>query len=578
MSEPQPVQDLEAALTASNFDKEKVAKAKSVMKDGESLAKALLQTRLASVEELCQSLTKFYGNQYVAVSPSVGDIFHLVPSYYVLKYKCLPIVLNAKILTLGMVDPKDGKAVSEVRAATGYIVNPVGILEVQFQEFLKNNASRISLTDVKKDGTTKSKPVAAAPALPENRAPVLADTGPARTGNIQRLILDIISKAVKQRVSDIHLEPQETFLLIRYRIDGFLRTVQTMPLEQHAQIVSAIKVMASLDITETRHPQDGRISVKLDTQTIDLRIATIMTNYGENVVIRVLDRRNIMMTLDQLGMSNYVQARLKEIGSQNTGMFLVTGPTGSGKTTTLYTFIHMIRNPAIKIITLEDPIEYPILVGETGEGGVTQIQIDQKKGISFSAALRAALRLDPDVILVGEIRDLETAEIAFSAALTGRLVLSTLHTNDAPSTIMRLLDMKVDPFLIAGALKAVMSQRLLRKLCSHCRVKYTPPPKALNRLAKSLPKETVMSIVPTLYRPRGCPVCGNRGYLGRVGLYELLEMNDDLRNAILSRASLTDVRKVGEAMGMKTLRAAGLESVLRGETTIAEIFRVTPQE
>jgi type II secretory ATPase GspE/PulE/Tfp pilus assembly ATPase PilB-like protein len=239
----------------------------------------------------------------------------------------------------------------------------------------------------------------------------------------------------------------------------------------------------------------------------------------------------------------------------------------------------MIRTPQVKIITLEDPIEFPILEGDKQqEGGITQIQIDPKANMTFGAGLRAALRLDPDIVFVGEIRDLETAEISFSAALTGRLVLSTLHTNDAASTIIRLLDMQIDPFLIAGALKAVMSQRLVRRLCMECRVRYEPPAKTLDRLARSLPKEVVMSIVPTLYRPRGCAACGGRGYSGRLGLYELLELSDELRNMILTRAAISEVIRAAQGTGMRTLRMAGLIEVLKGRTTLAEVFRVTPNE
>ncbi|MBI4376385.1 MAG: type II/IV secretion system protein [Elusimicrobia bacterium] len=569
-------QDIEEILAKTGYPQERIEKARLACEENSlPLAQNLLALSLATLDELCDYCGKFYKTTFIPIPETAKTYFHIVPRNIILRYQVLPLGLDGRTMTLGMVNPKDVEAADDVSFLTGYDVNPVGILEMQFDQFIKEQASvsseNINLKQVLRD-------------VAETRAGMVSEkTGVSIVGTsdsaIQKFIKTMVSDAMRNRASDIHIEPQETILLLRYRIDGFLRTAYRIPLGSHAQIISALKILANLDITETRRPQDGRITIKVDNRSIDMRIATILTHYGENVVIRILDTKNIKVGMNDLGIPDYVQARLKELGLQNTGMLLVTGPTGSGKTTTLYSFIQTIRSPALKIITLEDPIEYPILEDDRQqEGGITQIQVNPKVNLTFSAGLRAALRLDPDIIFVGEIRDLETAEISFSAALTGRLVLSTLHTNDAPSTVTRLLDMQIDPFLIAGALRAVMSQRLVRKLCQECRVRYEPPARTMDRLAQSLPKEVVLSIVPTLYRPHGCKTCGGRGYSGRIGLFELLEINDELRDLILNRAPISEILRAAQNTGLRTLRTAGLIEVLKGRTTLAEVFRVTPAE
>lgn len=571
-----PAQDVEAALQAQDFPEENLLKARQASQEnGRSIAHNLVGLSLITIEGLCRSLSKYYKVPFVPLHAETHKrFFGSIPLPLIIRHQVVPIGLEGRSLTLGMVNPRDVEASDDVTFMTGYEVVMVGVPEHQYDSFVEEMsrapAQTLNMETLIRGVVEKARE---STSIADLTLKEVSDSA------IRKFIRTLVDDALTQHASDIHIEPQETALLLRYRTDGMLRTVHRMPIALHPQIISAFKILASLDITDTRHPQDGRISLKLETRSVDLRIATIATHYGENLVIRILDSRAAKVSMNDLGMPDYIHARLKDLGLQNTGMLLVTGPTGSGKTTTLYSFIQMIRTPTAKIITLEDPIEFPILEGDSQqEGGITQIQINPKINMTFSIGLRAALRLDPDIIFVGEIRDLETAEISFSAALTGRLVLSTLHTNDAPSTIARLLDMEVDPFLIAGALKGVMSQRLVRRLCPDCRIKYDPPAKTLDRLAATLPREVVMSIVPTLFRPRGCQACGGRGYLGRIGLFELLEVNDELRQLIQSRAASAEIVRVAQGSGMRTLRMAGLIEVLKGRTTLAEVFRVTPND
>ncbi|HAZ07129.1 MAG TPA: type II secretion system protein GspE [Elusimicrobia bacterium] len=571
-----PAQDIEAALRAQKFSEVSLLKARQASQEnGHSLSQNLIALNLLTLEELCRMLSEYYKVPFIPLQDETHKrFFGLVPLPLIIRHRVVPLGLENRALTLGMVNPRDVEASDTVTFMTGYEVVIVGVLEHQYEPYVEEMSRTptqlVSMEDLIRGVAEKARESSPLSNLVLNE---VSDSA------IQRFIRTLVDDALTQHASDIHIEPQETSLLLRYRTDGMLRTVHRMPLTVLPQIISVFKIMANLDITDTRHPQDGRITLKLDTRNVDLRIATIATHYGENLVMRILDARAAKVGMSDLGMPDYIHARLKDLGLQNTGILLVTGPTGSGKTTTLYSFIQMIRTPSAKIITLEDPIEFPILEGDRlQEGGITQIQINPKINMTFGIGLRAALRLDPDILFVGEIRDLETAEIAFSAALTGRLVLSTLHTNDAPSTIARLIDMEVDSFLIAGALKAVMSQRLVRRLCPQCRIKYDPPAKTLDRLAASLPREVVMSIVPTLYRPRGCPGCGGSGYSGRIGLYELLEINDDLRLLIQNRASITEIVRAAQATEMRTLRMTGLIEVLKGRTTLAEVFRVTPSD
>ncbi|HOI55337.1 MAG TPA: GspE/PulE family protein, partial [Phycisphaerae bacterium] len=379
---------------------------------------------------------------------------------------------------------------------------------------------------------------------------------------IIRLANYIISDAVKQGASDIHIEPSETNLRVRYRIDGSLFETMKPPVSMHAALISRIKIMANLDISERRLPQDGRIRAMVRGGVVDLRVSTLPTTAGEKCVIRILDNGSITIGLERLGFSPDNLAMFRGQIAQPHGIILVTGPTGSGKTTTLYSALQELKSDSINISTVEDPVEYRL-------GFVNQVQVIDRIGMTFAAALRSLLRQDPDVIMVGEIRDGETAKISVQAALTGHLVLSTLHTNDAPSSITRLINIGIEPYLIAASLNAVVAQRLVRRICKHCAAEYAPSDELKQFLEiQGLSDQQLM-------RGAGCPKCRNTGYSGRVALYEMLLMDDTVRDLVTSNPSVTELRRLLRERGMVTLREDGFEKMRQGHTTIEEVLRVT---
>ena len=379
---------------------------------------------------------------------------------------------------------------------------------------------------------------------------------------VVRIVNRLISRAVEQRASDIHIEPLEQNLRVRYRIDGVLREVETPPVQLRAAIISRIKIMARLNIAERRLPQDGRIKLAVRGKDIDLRVATMPTMYGEAVVLRVLDRGSVALDFEALGFEPEALAAYRAALTRPNGIILVTGPTGSGKTTTLYASLIELNTPDRKVLAVEDPIEYQL-------DGVNQVQIKPQIGLSFAHVLRSMLRHDPDVIMVGEIRDLETAQIAIQAALTGHLVLSTLHTNNAASTLTRLLDMGVDDYLLTSTLNAIVAQRLVRRLCQECREAYLPLPELLAQLGLGGQDEV------RLWRPVGCPKCNGTGYFGRVSINEVLMLSDPIRRQILHHAEATELQRVALAAGMRPMFQDGLAKAVAGVSTIEEVLRVT---
>jgi type II secretory ATPase GspE/PulE/Tfp pilus assembly ATPase PilB-like protein len=388
---------------------------------------------------------------------------------------------------------------------------------------------------------------------------------------IPRIVDTLFLLAQDHRASDIHLEPQVDDFFIRFRIDGVLHTVQTLPKTVMAAVISRIKVLANLDIAEKRLPQDGQIVTTIGKKELDMRVSTLPAKYGEKTVIRLLDKSGAIIDMGHLGMEPTLQSQLEMLIERPQGMFLVTGPTGSGKSTTLYSIIKKLKSPLKNIITLEDPIEYELLGAGSKEAGITQVQIHSKIGLTFAAGLRSALRQDPDVIMLGEIRDQETAEVAMKSAMTGHLVLSTLHTNDAPSAISRLRDMGAEAYLITSTLMGVMAQRLVRVLCMHCRESYEPPMRTLKNL---FPEEKLQKAV-ILYRPKGCPKCQSTGYWGRKGIYELIIVNDLYRELIQSGARTDALKKQAHQEGVRTLRESGMDLVYEGFTSVEEVFRHT---
>ena len=385
----------------------------------------------------------------------------------------------------------------------------------------------------------------------------------AQEATVVKLVNEILLEAIRDRASDVHIEPYENDLKIRYRIDGVLHTTNVPPEIRRFQaaIVSRIKILSNLNIAEKRLPQDGGFKIKAQNRDIDLRVSIIPTAFGGAVVMRILDKQSVLLSLDQLGLMDEALAGVMHIISQPFGIILVTGPTGSGKTTTLYAALNTIRSDEIKILTIEDPIEYYL-------DGIQQVQIKPHIGLTFAAGLRSFLRHDPDVILVGEIRDLETAEVAINASLTGHLVFSTLHTNDAVTSTTRLLDMGVEPFLVSSSISGVLAQRLVRRICKACKEEYVPD-------AAELPADFKLEPGQKLTRGKGCRECRNSGYRGRLGIYELLMVSDEIREMIVQRKSATDMLAVARKQGIKLMREDGWTKVLKGMTTVEEIVRVT---
>ncbi|BCO09783.1 type II secretion system protein GspE [Desulfolithobacter dissulfuricans] len=398
----------------------------------------------------------------------------------------------------------------------------------------------------------------------EETADLLDDTSDAPVIKLVNLML---SQAVRDNASDIHIEPFKDRVKIRKRVDGILYDMFSPPKHVQAKLISRIKIMARMDIAERRLPQDGRIEIRIADRNIDLRVSTLPTAFGERVVMRLLDKSNVLLSLEQLGMSRRDLDTFMELIKAPHGILLVTGPTGSGKTTTLYSALSILNRPDVNIITVEDPIEYQI-------NGISQMQVNPKIDLTFANGLRTIVRQDPDIILVGEIRDLETAEIAIQAALTGHLVFSTLHTNDAASAVTRLIDMGLEPFLVSSSVNAILAQRLVRKICPNCKEAYRPSPEYLDRAG--LTSDNFKDQV--LYRGRGCPECFNTGYQGRVGIFELMVLDDTLKSLILTTSDAGQIRNqaiASRATGMHTLRQDGLRKVLEGITTLEEVFRVT---
>ena len=379
-----------------------------------------------------------------------------------------------------------------------------------------------------------------------------------------RFVNLVLEQAIRSRASDIHFEPFEEFFQIRYRVDGSLYEMSPSPANLALPVISRVKVLANLNIAERRAPQDGRIGMTLDGRPIDLRVSTLPTQFGESVVLRVLDKSAVNQELAQLGMPDAVYQATRKVIQRPNGVFIVTGPTGSGKTTTLYSCLKILNRDEVKILTAEDPVEYEI-------DGVTQLAIQPDIGLTFARSLRSFLRQDPDILMVGEIRDLETARIALQAAQTGHLALTTLHTNDAPSAITRLVDMGIEPYMIASGLEAVLAQRLIRLLCPKCKEAYRPDKSLLEQLYG----QVHMRKIPVFYRATGCADCHQLGYRGRKGLFEMMALDDDLRQLTLKSGASMEIKNMALAKGMRPLRAAGLQSLEQGITTVEEVLRYT---
>jgi type IV pilus assembly protein PilB len=548
---------------------------------GKELIQIFLDQTLVSERDAYEAKAFELGMPFVdldRMQPEPSAI-NVVKEHIAKRYNVIPVKKDGNILYLAMADPSNVMAIDDVRVNSRCTVRPViaapGAIEDAIRKAYGGSAAD-GATPATTDGGG-----AAAVRPADLRGSVMTDIAAysargdteddekavlreAEEGPIVRVANTIIQQAINERASDIHVEPQIRNLRIRYRIDGVLHEALSLPKYVQAPLISRYKIMAEMNIAEKRLPQDGRIPIRYQNKDYDLRVSSIPTPHGEKIVMRILDKTSVLLGLNKLGFTPETQARLEELVIQPQGMVLSTGPTGSGKTTTQYSVLHKLNSVEKNILTIEDPIEYQL-------PGIAQVQVNRKAGLTFASALRAFLRQDPDIIMVGEMRDLETAEIAIEAALTGHLVLSTLHTNDAPSAVIRMVDMGVEPYLIAATVTGVLAQRLARRVCQHCKEPREIPAADLRAFGFQIENPDQMV---TIWEGVGCDHCRGRGYSGRVGIYELMVVNAEIAELIVRRAPLSDIKEAAKANGMKELREDGLIKVLEGITTPDEVRRV----
>ncbi len=541
--------------------------------NGGKLGSCLTKLGFITDDDITGVLSRQYGVpsinlKYYEIDPTV---IRLIPQDTALRYQVIPLSRVGSVLTIAMTDPTNVFAMDDVKFMTGFNVEPVVASEAAIAEAISRfyggaSTNGEELTNLMKDLVSEDEELELAADEAELDAAALekaADEAP-----IIKLVNLILTDSVKRGASDIHVEPYETEMRVRFRIDGQLQTVMNPPLKVKDAITSRMKIMAKLDIAEKRLPQDGRIMIKYRAdgkrKELDFRVSTVPTLYGEKIVLRLLDKENLRLDMTKLGFEAESLKKFERNILKPYGMVLVTGPTGSGKTNTLYSSVARLNQVDTNIMTAEDPVEFQL-------GGINQVQMKEQIGLNFAAALRAFLRQDPNIILVGEIRDFETAEIGVKAALTGHLVLSTLHTNDAPSTISRLMNMGIEPFLVATSVNLICAQRLVRRICTNCKEQLDLPQQAL--LDAGYTPEEVKTT--KIYHGKGCSMCNKGGYKGRTGLYEVMEINDELRELILVGASALELKKKSIEMGMITLRRSGLIKCAAGMTTLDEVLRET---
>jgi type IV pilus assembly protein PilB len=582
-----PVRIGELLLKEKRITAEQLQEALNYQKaNGGKLGFNLVKLNFVKDEEITALLSKQYGVPSINLAQFEIDpgVIKLIPAETAQKYQIIPLSRAGATLTIAMTDPTNVFAMDDIKFMTGYNVEPVVASETAVMESIERyyalaakpsaaiattqggsalDFAAKSLEEMSSGGVDDVEVL-------EDLEEISAESLEKQSGEapVIKLVNVVLMSAIQKGASDIHVEPYEKELRVRYRIDGILYNIMAPPMKLRDAITSRIKIMAKLDIAEKRLPQDGRIKIRFadngNTKDIDFRVSCLPTLFGEKIVMRLLDKDKLMLDMTKLGFEAESLTKFESAIQKPWGMVLVTGPTGSGKTNTLYSSISRINTPETNIMTAEDPVEFNL-------PGINQVQVRENIGLNFAAALRSFLRQDPNIILVGEIRDFETAEIAVKAALTGHLVLSTLHTNDAPSTINRLMNMGIEPFLVASSVNLICAQRLVRRICANCKVDHPIPTQGL--LQAGFSPEMAKDVVPK--KGSGCEKCNNTGYKGRVGLYEVMEITDELRELVLVGASGLELRRKAVEEGMLTLRQSGLRKVKDGLTTIEEVARET---
>ena len=522
---------------------------------GRSLRAVLINDNIVTEDQLTEASAEANGFTFVDLVgyPIDPNAINAIPLPLVLRHRVLGLSVDEHEIVVGITDPDDIMALDDVRAATGLQVRPVVVARSELRKIIERlRREESDLGDLAASLRSTEQTVVSNLAQADEDAPIV------------RYVNSLIEQAIQNRASDLHLEPTEHDLRMRYRIDGVLHEIDRVPKDVTGALVSRLKIMSNVDITERRVPQNGRITVQLGQRKVDLRLATLPTVWGEKVVLRVLDTGGIDLQLRKLGFTDRNYWRFSTSFKKPHGMVLVTGPTGSGKSTTLYATLAEISEPTVNIITVEDPVEYRL-------PGINQVQVDAKAGMTFAAVLPAILRSDPDVVLIGEIRDRVTAQLAVEASLTGHLVLSTLHTNDAPSAVTRLIEMGIEPFLVGSSLDGVLAQRLCRRLCDWCKEQYEPTEQEL--MAARWP-ERDLALPRSLWKPVGCRTCSNTGYRGRLALHEVMPVTESIERLAVQRSSANDIHRVALAEGMHDLRVDGLYKASEGQTSIQEVIRV----
>lgn len=556
---------------------------------GQPIERIIVDLGFASETDVLAAQARLLNVQYVDLNKvrpdesAISVVLSKVPANYLREKKCIPIRIEQNRLWVAMANPRDIVTIDELRMRTGLVIVPLLASQSQIEAALEELPAQgpspattvpptgrgtgigFSVDDLLKqiDAERYGGEVATGPLAGQVARVDATDIEAAQEAPIIRLVDTILREAIRNEASDIHIEPLQNGVRVRYRIDGILHEVLRLPKWLAAPLVARIKILGDMDVAEKRVPQDGRMRIEMQKKRFDVRISTIPTVNGEKAVLRLLDQTSPLMGLEKLGLWEDDLAKVEYLISQPYGMILSTGPTGSGKTTTQYSILHRLNTSEVNILTIEEPVEYEVQ-------GINQVHVNRKAGVTFATALRAFLRQDPDIILVGEIRDLETADVAFQAALTGHLVLSTLHTNDAPTAATRLIEMGVEPFLISAAVIGVIAQRLARRICPNCKEPYKYPEELLMRFGTDLSELDGKE----LYRGRGCENCRYTGYKGRIGIFEVFVMNSEIADLILRRAPISEIRDAAIASGMTTLLKDGWRKVLAGITTPQEVLRV----